>query len=71
MTAHQIKEGKFDKVILAIGSCEAHGQHLAEGCDTIVSYELSKQVADRVRECWFSRRLLWATADIMTHSRLP
>ena len=48
MTAHQIKEGKFDKVILAIGSCEAHGQHLAEGCDTIVSYELSKQVADRV-----------------------
>ena len=46
MTAHQIKEGKFDKVILAIGSCEAHG-HLA-GCDTIVSYELSKQVADRV-----------------------
>ena len=47
MTAHQIKEGKFDKVILAIGSCEAHGQHLAEGCDTIVSYELSKQVADR------------------------
>ena len=48
MTAHQIKEGKFDKVILAIGSCEAHGQHLAEGCDTIVSYELSKQVANRV-----------------------
>ena len=48
MTAHQVKEGKFDKAILAIGSCEAHGQHLAEGCDTIVSYELSKQVADRV-----------------------
>ena len=37
MTAHQVKEGKFDKAILAIGSCEAHGQHLAEGCDTIVS----------------------------------
>ena len=48
MTAHQVKEGKFDKAILTIGSCEAHGQHLAEGCDTIVSYELSKQVADRV-----------------------
>ena len=29
MTAHQVKEGKFDKAILAIGSCEAHGQHLA------------------------------------------
>ena len=48
MTAHQVKEGKFDKAILAIGSCGAHGQHLAEGCDTIVSYELSKQVEDRV-----------------------
>ena len=37
LTAHQVKEGKYDKAILAIGSCEAHGQHIAEGCDTIVS----------------------------------
>ena len=48
LTANQVKEGKYDKAILAVGSCEAHGQHIAEGCDTIVSYELSKRVADEV-----------------------
>lgn len=47
MTSHQIEESHFDKAILAIGSCEAHGRHLAEGCDTLVSYRLSCQVADR------------------------
>ena len=48
MTAHQVKEGNFTKAILAIGSCEAHGQHVAEGCDTLVSYRLSKQIADQI-----------------------
>lgn len=48
MTAHQVKEGGFTKAILAIGSCEAHGQHIAEGCDTLVAYKLSKQIADQV-----------------------
>lgn len=48
LTAHQVKERKYDKVILAVGSCEAHGQHIAEGCDTFVAYELSKKVADKV-----------------------
>ena len=48
MTAHQVKDGQFTKAILAIGSCEAHGQHIAEGCDTLVAYKLSKQIADRV-----------------------
>ena len=48
LTAHQVKEGHYDKAILAVGSCEAHGQHIAEGCDTLVSYELSKKIADNV-----------------------
>ncbi len=48
MTAHQVKEGNFTKAILSIGSCEAHGAHIAEGCDTLVSYKLTKQIADRV-----------------------
>lgn len=47
MTAHQIKEAKFDKAIISVGSCEAHGQHLAEGCDTLVAYKLAKQIADQ------------------------
>ncbi len=49
LTAHQVKEGKYDKAILAIGSCEAHGQHLASGTDTLVSYMLSCKIADKVK----------------------
>lgn len=48
LTASQVQEGNYDKVILAVGSCEAHGYHLAEGTDTLVSYMLSKKIADEV-----------------------
>ena len=48
LTAHQVKEKKFDKAILSVGSCEAHGQHLAEGTDTLVSYMLSCNIAESV-----------------------
>ena len=48
VTAHQVKEANFTKAIISIGSCEAHGQHIAEGCDTLVAYKLSKQIADQV-----------------------
>lgn len=40
MTAHQVKEGNFNKAVLAIGSCEAHGQHVAEGVVISLDYEL-------------------------------
>jgi len=48
LTANQVKKGNYNKAILAIGSCEAHGLHLPEGTDTLVSYKLSCMVADRV-----------------------
>lgn len=48
LTAAQVEAGNYDKAILAIGSCEAHGRHLAEGTDTFVSYMLSKKIADKV-----------------------
>ncbi|MGI6730420.1 MAG: creatininase family protein [Anaerovoracaceae bacterium] len=48
LTANQVEKGNYDKAILALGSCEAHGKHLAEGTDTIVSYKLSCMVADKV-----------------------
>ena len=47
LTSHQVRERNFKKTILAVGSCEAHGQHLAEGTDTLVSYMLACKVADR------------------------
>jgi creatinine amidohydrolase len=49
LTANQVRNGGYDKAILAVGSCEAHGMHLAEGTDTLVSYKLSCMIADRVK----------------------
>ncbi len=46
MTANQVTSGKFNKAIISIGSCEAHGGHLPEGTDTLVAYKLACQVAD-------------------------
>lgn len=48
LTAHQVTSRQYDKAILAVGSCEAHGPHLASGTDTLVSYMLSRQVAEKV-----------------------
>ena len=48
LTSHQVQSRSYDKAILAVGSCEAHGPHLASGTDTLVSYMLSCQVSERV-----------------------
>lgn len=48
LTANQVVSGSYNKAILAVGSCEAHGRHLASGTDTFVSYMLSCKVADEV-----------------------
>ena len=38
----------FDKVILPIGSCESHGDHLPFGIDAFIAYDLAHAVAGRV-----------------------
>jgi creatinine amidohydrolase len=48
MTGHEYATSKFDKAILAVGSCENHGQHLPHGTDTLVSYRLSLAIAEKV-----------------------
>ena len=48
LTSHQVISRQYDKAILAVGSCEAHGPHLASGTDTLVSYMLSCQIAEKV-----------------------
>lgn len=45
MTANQVIKGDFDKAIISIGSCEAHGYHLPLGTDTLVAYKLACEVA--------------------------
>lgn len=49
LTANQVNKGGYDKAILALGSCEAHGAHLAEGTDTLVAYMLSTRIAEKVK----------------------
>ena len=48
LTVKEFKEGNYNKAILAVGSCECHGNHLPHGTDTFVSYEISKRVANEV-----------------------
>jgi creatinine amidohydrolase len=49
MTSHQYKAGKYDKAIIALGSCECHGPHLAQGTDTLVSHMLSVRAAEQLQ----------------------
>lgn len=49
ITGHAYRVGKYDKAILSVGSCENHGSHLPLGTDTLVAYELSKKVAEKVK----------------------
>jgi len=43
-----LQAAKFDKVILPIGSCESHGDHLPFGIDAMIAYDLALAVAGRV-----------------------
>lgn len=46
LTANQVGQRDFKKAILALGSCEAHGKHLACGTDTLISYKVSCRIAN-------------------------
>jgi creatinine amidohydrolase len=49
MTGYQYQNGpRFDKAIIAVGSCENHGFHLPFGNDTFVASMLAEQVASLV-----------------------
>ena len=48
LTGHGLKEGGFDKAVLAVGSTESHGEHLPHGTDTLVASYLAEAVAEKV-----------------------
>ncbi len=48
MNGEEVRSKKFDKAILAVGSCEYHGDHLPYGCDTFASFRIAEEVAKRV-----------------------
>lgn len=43
-----LQSSGFDKVILPIGSCESHGDHLPFGIDAFIAYDLARSLAERV-----------------------
>ena len=49
MTANQFKKGHYNKAIIALGSCECHGPHLAQGTDTLVAHMLAVRAADKLK----------------------
>jgi creatinine amidohydrolase len=48
LNEYSFKDAQVDKVILAIGSTESHGEHLPYGCDTFVAYDIALEVARRL-----------------------
>ena len=48
LNEHSFQEAAIDKLILAIGSLECHGEHLPFGCDSLVSYDIAHTVASRL-----------------------
>ena len=46
-TQFTFEDSKFDKLFLAIGSCECHGEHLPFGCDSLVSHQIALDLAER------------------------
>ena len=48
MSGYSYEKAGFDKALLCLGSTENHGYHLPLGTDSIVSYELAREVARRV-----------------------
>ncbi len=50
LNEHSFQEAAVDKVLLAIGSTESHGPHLPFGCDSLVSYDLARSIAERLEK---------------------
>lgn len=42
-------EGGFDKVIIPVGTIEPHGPHLPLGTDTMIPYEIAKDIAKDIK----------------------
>ncbi|WP_272700455.1 creatininase family protein [Desulfovibrio sp. Fe33] len=48
LNQHSFKEAKIDKLILPVGSCESHGEHLPYGCDSFVCHQIGIDLAERL-----------------------
>jgi creatinine amidohydrolase len=48
LNTKELAQGGFDKVIVPLGSCESHGDHLPFGMDAMMAYHLSMSLAERL-----------------------
>jgi creatinine amidohydrolase len=46
LNTRAFEAGKFDKVIVPLGSCESHGDHLPFGMDALTAHNLSLAIAN-------------------------
>lgn len=60
----------FDKVILPIGSCESHGDHLPFGIDAMIAYDLALAVAGRIERTMVLPRSGTASLSPPAHVRI-
>jgi creatinine amidohydrolase len=63
LNERSFREGKFDKVIVPLGSCESHGDHLPYGMDALTAHNISLAIAERLERVlvlppmWFGMSL--------------
>ena len=50
MSGYDYKKANFNKAIFCLGSTENHGDHLPLGTDSLISYELAKEVVKKVED---------------------
>ena len=48
LNEHSFKEANIDKLLIPVGSCESHGEHLPYGCDSLLCHQLAIDVAERL-----------------------
>lgn len=67
LNEHSFQEANIDKLILAIGSTECHGEHLPFGCDSLVSYDIALAVASRLDSTVVAPPLWFGMSDHYRH----
>jgi creatinine amidohydrolase len=66
----ELEAGGYDKVIMPIGSCESHGDHLPFGTDALIAHDLALAVAERVNGTMVLPPTFFGMSDHYRHKRM-
>ncbi|MDL2314615.1 creatininase family protein, partial [Desulfovibrio sp. OttesenSCG-928-C14] len=67
LNEHTFAEAKVDKILIPVGSCESHGQHLPYGCDSLVAHQLALDVAERLENTVAAPPLFYGMSQHYRH----